>query len=59
MLESASWKWVPVHDIARRLALDEEVVETAVRRAVEKGWFEATADWPLRVRLRSDLLELL
>jgi len=50
---------VPVQDIARRLELDEEVVETAVRRAVEKGWFEATTDWPRRVRLRSDLLDLL
>ena len=59
MVESASWKWVPVHDIARRLELDEEVVLEAVRRAVEKGWFEATTDWPRRVRLRSDLLDLL
>jgi hypothetical protein len=59
VVESASWKWVPVQDIARRLELDEEVVLEAVRRAVEKGWFEATTDWPRRVRLHSDLLDLL
>jgi hypothetical protein len=59
VVESASWKWVSVHDIARRLELDEEVVLEAVRRAVEKGWFEATTDFPRRVRLRSDLLDLL
>ena len=59
MVEYASWKWVPVHDIARRLGLDDEVAEEAVRRAVAKGWFEATTDWPLRVRLRSDLPDLL
>jgi len=59
VVESASWRWVAVHDIAWRLELDEEVVLEAVRRAVEKGWFEATTDWPRRVRLRSDLLDLL
>lgn len=58
MVESASWKWLPVHDIARQLELDEGVVEEAVRRAVEKGWFEATTDRPLQVRLRSDWLDL-
>jgi DNA-binding MarR family transcriptional regulator len=58
VVESASWKWLPVHDIARRLELDEAIVEEAVRRAVEKGWFEATTDRPLQVRLRSDWLDL-
>ena len=59
MVESAFWKSVPVHDIARQLGLDEEVVEEAVRRAVEKGWFEVTDDSPANVRLRSDLLDQL
>jgi DNA-binding MarR family transcriptional regulator len=58
VVEFASWKWLPVQDIARRLELDEGVVEEAIRRAVEKGWFEATTDRPLQVRLRSDFLNL-
>jgi Mn-dependent DtxR family transcriptional regulator len=59
VVESASWKWVAVRDIARRLELSEEIVGQAVQRAAEQGWLEVTEDWPPRVRLRADLLDQL
>ena len=43
--------WVPVHDIAQRLGLDDETGEAAVRRAIEQGWFVADSDPPHSVRL--------
>ncbi|MBI2735120.1 MAG: hypothetical protein HYX38_00975 [Rhodospirillales bacterium] len=43
--------WVPVHDIAQRLGLDDEAGDAAVRRAIEQGWFVADGDPPHSVRL--------
>jgi hypothetical protein len=43
--------WVPVHDIAHRLGLDDEARDAAVRRAIERGWFVADGDPPHSVRL--------
>jgi hypothetical protein len=43
--------WVAVHDIAQRLGLDDEASDTAVRRAIEHGWFVADSDPPHSVRL--------
>ena len=43
--------WVAVHDIAQRLGLDDEASDTAVRRAIERGWFVADSDPPHSVRL--------
>lgn len=43
--------WVPVHDIAQRLGLDDEAGDAAVRRAIERGWFVADGDPPHSVRL--------
>jgi len=43
--------WVPVHDIAHRLGLDDEAGDAAVRRAIERGWFVADGDPPHSVRL--------
>lgn len=43
--------WVPVHDIAHRLGLDDEATDAAVRRAIEQGWLVADGDPPHSVRL--------
>lgn len=43
--------WVPVHDIAQRLGLNDEASAAAVRRAIEEGWFVADGDPPHSVRL--------
>ena len=43
--------WVPVHDIAQRLGLDDETGDAAVRRAIDQGWFVADSEPPHSVRL--------
>lgn len=43
--------WVPVHDIAQRLGLDDAAGDAAVRRAIVQGWFVADSDPPHSVRL--------
>ena len=44
-------RWVAVHDIADRLALDDDIVEAAVGQAVADGWFIAEGTPPRSVRL--------
>ncbi len=44
-------RWVTVHDIAHRLGLDDDVVEVAVQRAIDRGWFVGDGDPPHSVRL--------
>ena len=43
--------WVSVHDIAHHLGLDNEVVDAAVRRAIEEGWLIGDSHPPHSVRL--------
>lgn len=43
--------WVPVHDIAHRLGLDDEASDAAIRRAIQRGWFVGDSDPPHSVRL--------
>lgn len=43
--------WVTVHEVAQRLGLNDEATETAIRRAIEHGWFIADGDPPHSVRL--------
>jgi hypothetical protein len=43
--------WVSVHDIAHHLGLDNEVVDAAVRRAIEEGWLIGDSYPPHSVRL--------
>jgi len=43
--------WISVHDIAHQLGLDDEVVDDAVRRAIEEGWLIGDVYPPHSVRL--------
>ena len=44
-------RWVPVHEVAHRLGLEDDVAQTAVRSAIEHGWLVADGDPPHSVRL--------
>jgi len=43
--------WVSVHEIAQRLGLDDQVVDPAVRFAIDRGWLIGDGYPPHSVRL--------
>jgi hypothetical protein len=43
--------WVAVHEIAQRLGLKNDVIETAVHLAIAKGWLVGDGEPPHSVRL--------
>ena len=43
--------WVMLHEVARRLKIDEASAEAAMRRAVDKGWLIVEGSSLYRVRL--------
>jgi hypothetical protein len=52
-------QWVAVHEIAGRLGLATEVVETAVQRAIDDGWFVGDGAPLHSVRLSAGSLQQL
>ena len=48
--------WVMVHDIARQLGLDDDVVMVALQTAVARGWLVGDVDPPDSVRLSASLV---
>lgn len=51
--------WVPVHEVARRLGLDDEVAQAAVHLAIESGWFVGDGEPPHSVRLAASRMQQL
>jgi hypothetical protein len=49
--------WVAVHEIAERLGLAPEVVDTAVQRAINDGWFVGDGAPAHSVRLSAGFLQ--
>ncbi|MPZ34933.1 MAG: hypothetical protein GEV13_28820 [Rhodospirillales bacterium] len=49
--------WVSVHEIARRLALDDQVVERAVDLAIDRGWLVGDGYPPHSVRLAATSMQ--
>ena len=47
-------RWVAVHEVAERLGLPNDVVELAVRRAIDSGWVVGDGEPPHSVRLTHD-----
>jgi len=45
-----------VHDLASRRGLDDDTLELAVRRAIEKGWLIGQGEPPHSVCLASGLV---
>jgi hypothetical protein len=52
-------RWVAVHDLAHRLGFEDDVMEAAVRSAIERGWFVGDGDPPHSVRLSTGLIQAL
>ena len=49
--------WIMVHDIAERLGLDNNMVDAAVRAAIDRGWLVGDADPPDSVRLSASSIQ--
>jgi hypothetical protein len=52
-------QWVTVHEIAERLGLADEVVGSAVQRAIDSGWCVGDGAPPHSVRLSMSSLQQL
>lgn len=44
-------QWVPIHDVAQRLGLEDGIALAAIQHGIRQGWFVADDHPPHSVRL--------